>query len=134
MTMLARSLNTQTSPKRPEKSHNAKVGAVRTRDGPVYHVLRSDSRTRTSFRGKSMPPKSAEPNCAEIEARLQMVIARTAQTLSDADRAMIRKQIARALDLRAGLRAVALENHDEPEHGFDPAALQLQALGRDRRR
>jgi hypothetical protein len=71
-----------------------------------------------------MPHGSAEPQRAEIEARLQMAVARTAQNLSDTDLSMIRKQIARSLELRAGLRSVVLENHDEPEHGFDPAVMQ----------
>jgi hypothetical protein len=82
-----------------------------------------------------MPGETTDPHHAEIEARLEMVVARTSQTLNDADRALIRKQIARALELREGLRAVALENHDEPEHGFDPAAMHLhvRAASQDQR-
>ena len=70
-----------------------------------------------------MPHGHAEPQRAEIEARVQMAVARTAQDLSDSDLSMIRKQIARSLELRAGLRSVDLENYDEPEHGFDPAVM-----------
>lgn len=75
-----------------------------------------------------MPHEPTVPDIPEINQRLKVAMARTSQLLSDADMDAVRKNIARSLDLRRQLRAVALENHDEPEHGFDPRARRLPVV------
>lgn len=69
-----------------------------------------------------MPRDATRRENAEIDARLQVAISRTSQILSEEETHLVRKNIAKSLDLRRQLRAVNLENHDEPEYGFDPGA------------
>lgn len=61
---------------------------------------------------------------AEVEARLRAASARTRQDLSEEDLATLRQKIGQYVKQRQAMRAVPLHNHDEPEHGFDPAATR----------
>jgi hypothetical protein len=53
-------------------------------------------------------------------ARFQLALARSHRRLKDDEIAIVRERIARSLKLRQQLRAVPLDNSDEPVPGFDP--------------
>lgn len=62
----------------------------------------------------------------EIEARLDMAVARTEQKLDDGAIQEIRRGIGHLLTLREAMRRVPLTNADEPPPAFDPALPRRQ--------
>lgn len=63
---------------------------------------------------------AAEASEREIDARLAVVLARFGDRLDDAGRAAIRSRIAEQREQAAELRAVKLQNGDEPDSVFAP--------------
>jgi hypothetical protein len=57
---------------------------------------------------------------AIVETRLAALAARFGDRWDEAQRAQVRRQVERQLDLAAGLRRVPLANGDEPEIVFVP--------------
>lgn len=57
---------------------------------------------------------------AEIEARLNVVVARAHRPLTGDEIALVRKRIERDLKQREEMRALPLANGDAPDSGFNP--------------
>lgn len=57
---------------------------------------------------------------AEIEARLNVVVARAHRLLTGDEIALVRKRIERDLMQREEMRALSLANGDAPDSGFNP--------------
>lgn len=62
---------------------------------------------------------------AEQEARLMLSLSRSPRPLSDAERAVVEEQVAQLLEERNGLRAVRLDNGDQPTPWLDPAPASV---------
>ena len=65
---------------------------------------------------------------ANLDARLALSLLRVPRRLPDEEQQLVRQRIMRFLDLRQALRAVPLENGDEPAFTFDPAAVDRRQL------
>lgn len=73
----------------------------------------------TGASGEAAPPEDPR-HTPIIEARLEELIARFGEQLSDEQRGQVRARIAREVTLAEKLRATALTNADEPEIVFVP--------------
>lgn len=72
------------------------------------------------------PPKADEPkDSPEVEARMQMLIARFGESLDDEARAAVRKDVETVVRRGESLRKFALENGDAPLPIFRPYRAPL---------
>ncbi len=60
---------------------------------------------------------------AEIEARLNLALARAHRPLTSDERALVRERIERDVENREEMRTLLLANGDAPDSGFNPANI-----------
>lgn len=61
----------------------------------------------------------------EREARMALSLSRSPRSLSEAERAVVKEQVAQLIEERDGLREVRLENGDQPTPWLDPAPASV---------